>query len=259
MIHTVHATHIGNVRTVNEDLSWVGRIKPGGYTLGIVADGMGGHLAGDTASRLTVETIVADLGGLEPGLSIEACEAALSDAILHANEVVYRKGESDIRFHNMGTTVVAVLLSGIEGVIGHIGDSRAYKVTAQGIQRLTDDHTLVNELLKSGQISEREAVSHPRRNVLTRALGTDAEVKVDLGRLRLNPGEALILCSDGLCNFVAEAEMMRTVLKPGAALDDRAHKLVRMALNSGGDDNITVALFENGRAGQDPATKEWVQ
>lgn len=259
MIHTVHATHIGNVRNVNEDLSWVGRIKPGGYTLGIVADGMGGHLAGDTASRLTVETMVADLSGLEPGLSPEACEAALSDAILHANEVVYRKGESDIRYHNMGTTVVAVLLSGEQGIIAHIGDSRAYKVTSSGIERLTDDHTLVNELLKSGQISEKEASAHPRRNVLTRALGTDAEVKVDLRRIVLKPGEGLVLCSDGLSNFVAEAEMLRTVLKPGAALDDRAHKLVRMALNSGGDDNITVALFENGRVGQDAATKEWVQ
>ncbi|MDO3409380.1 Stp1/IreP family PP2C-type Ser/Thr phosphatase [Saccharibacillus sp. CPCC 101409] len=259
MIHTVHATHIGNVRSVNEDLSWVGRIKPGGYTLGIVADGMGGHLAGDTASRLTVETIVADLGGLEAGLSPEACGAALSDAILHANEVVHRQGESDIRYHNMGTTVVAVLLSGTEGVIAHIGDSRAYKITAEGIERLTDDHTLVNELLKSGQISAKEAGSHPRRNVLTRALGTDAEVKVDLDRLALASGEALILCSDGLSNFVAESEMLRTVLKSGEALEDRAHKLIRMALNSGGDDNITVALFENGRAGQDAATKEWVQ
>lgn len=162
MIRTVHVSHVGRVRPVNEDSVFVSTLEHG-YTLGVVADGMGGHLAGDTASRLAVDTVAADLSSLEPGIPLEGIRAALGDAILHANEVIYQEASSDERLHNMGTTIVAVLLSGSEGYIGHIGDSRAYKVASGQVTRLTDDHTLVNELYKSGQITEDQLETHPRK------------------------------------------------------------------------------------------------
>ncbi|CAM2874549.1 Stp1/IreP family PP2C-type Ser/Thr phosphatase [Paenibacillus taichungensis] len=243
MIKTVHVSHIGRVRSVNEDSSWIRNLDTG-YILGIVADGMGGHLAGDTASRLAVETLVQDLGTLEPGLSHASLSAALSDAILHANEVIFRTASSDDNYHNMGTTVVAALLNDTEGVIGHIGDSRAYKIANKHVIQLTEDHTLVNELFKNGQISKEDVSHHPRRNVLTRALGTDAEVKVDLDTVKLEEGEVLLLCSDGLSNLVSNEQIIQVAGNLELALEDRADRLLQLALLAGGDDNITVALFE---------------
>lgn len=179
MIKTVYLSDVGRVRSVNEDCTWVDRLEQG-YTLGVVADGMGGHQAGDVASSLAVETITRDLAGLPGGLSVRDFGEELRKAILHANEVVFRKASEHEEYRNMGTTVVAVLLAGRDGMVGHIGDSRAYKYRRGEIVQLTDDHSLVNELLKSNQISAEEANVHPHRNVVTRALGTDEQVDVDM-------------------------------------------------------------------------------
>lgn len=251
----VYLSDVGRVRPVNEDSAWVSRLEQG-YTLGIVADGMGGHQAGDTASKLAVETITQDIVSLAPGLSVQACAEALKAAILHANEVVFRKASEHDEYHNMGTTVVAVLLSGREGVVGHIGDSRAYQFRQDDLILLTEDHSLVNELVKSKQISEEEASVHPRRNVLTRALGTDSDVEVDLDHIILETGDILLLCSDGLSNYVSKEEMTLTLGLDDLSLQDRADRLLQLALNAGGDDNITVALLEHQEeAGS--SIKEW--
>ncbi|WP_019639076.1 Stp1/IreP family PP2C-type Ser/Thr phosphatase [Paenibacillus fonticola] len=251
----VYVSDVGRVRPVNEDSAWISRLEQG-YTIGIVADGMGGHQAGDTASQLAVETIVQDMVELAPNLSVQACGEALKQAILHANEVVFRKASEHQEYHNMGTTVVAVLLSGQNGVVGHIGDSRVYQYRQGGLTQLTEDHSLVNELLKNKQISEEEALTHPRRNVLTRALGTDSEVEVDLDQIVLEAGDILLLCSDGLSNHVTREQMMLTLGAGDLSLQDRAQHLLQLALNAGGDDNITVALLENyEEAG--PSIKEW--
>lgn len=172
------------------------------------------------------------------------CQVALSDAILHANEVIFRTASTDDKYHNMGTTVVAALLNDAEGVIGHIGDSRAYKIAGKEVFQLTEDHTLVNELYKNGQISKEDVSHHPRRNVLTRALGTDAEVKVDMDAVRLEEGEVLLLCSDGLSNLVSNEQIIQVAGNLDLPLEDRADRLLQLALLAGGDDNITVALFE---------------
>ncbi|WP_410768181.1 Stp1/IreP family PP2C-type Ser/Thr phosphatase [Fontibacillus sp. BL9] len=255
MIKTVYVSDVGRVRSVNEDSSWVARLEQG-YTLAIVADGMGGHQAGDTASRLAVETIVRDLHDLPPGLTAEACGEKLKQAILHANDVVYREASEHEEYHNMGTTVVAVLLGDQEGMIGHIGDSRVYKFGRGEMVQLTEDHSLVNELLKSKQISEQEAIVHPHRNVVTRALGTDPQVVVDLYPVSLEPGEILLLCSDGLSNYVTLEQMTQTLSSEALELNDRADRLLRLALLAGGDDNITVALLEH--CGEDGSSvKEW--
>ncbi|MFD1885254.1 Stp1/IreP family PP2C-type Ser/Thr phosphatase [Paenibacillus wenxiniae] len=255
MIKTAQLSDKGRVRQVNEDSVWVGNIQ-GEYVLGIVADGMGGHRAGDTASRLAVQTVISDLQGLEAGLSAEACRAALHDAILHANDVVFHVAQTSDDYHNMGTTVVAVLLKGSQGIIGHIGDSRAYLISEEGLRLITQDHSLVNELLKTGQISQEEAASHPRRNVLTRALGTDSEVSVELDHIELSSGEVLLLCSDGLSNMITR-DQIETVALAGIALDERARHLVALALEAGGEDNITVALFEYDQSAQGAHSEGW--
>ncbi|CAM2815547.1 Stp1/IreP family PP2C-type Ser/Thr phosphatase [Paenibacillus sediminis] len=256
MIKAVHVSDVGRVRSKNEDSSWINSLEHG-YTLGIVADGMGGHQAGDIASRLAVETIAADLSSLEAGLSLDACKAALSDAIMHANEVIYTKASQDEQYYNMGTTVVAVLLQGGTGVIGHVGDSRAYKVKREEIIQLTEDHTLVNELLKNGQISQEQADYHPHRNVITRALGTDLEVTIDFDHVALNPGEVLLLCSDGLSNLLSTAQMAQVIALQELSLEAKAERLLQLALHAGGDDNITVALFEVVEETADLGMKGW--
>lgn len=243
MIRSVYVSDVGRVRSVNEDSTKVVHMEQG-YVLGIVADGMGGHQAGDTASQLAVQTIVQDLSSLPVGITLEDCDNALKQAILHANEVVFRKSQEHVEYHNMGTTVVAVLLKGQAGVIGHIGDSRAYLFRQGEVVKLTEDHSLVNELVKSKQITEEEASVHPRRNVLTRALGTDEQVTVDMDPLTMEPGDILLLCSDGLSNYVTTVQMTQTLSSNFLSLDERANGLLQLALNAGGDDNISVALLE---------------
>lgn len=256
MINHIHVSHIGRVRSVNEDSVRV-CYTDSGYTLGIVADGMGGHQAGDKASQLAVDTIFTDLSALEKGMSSEGLRAALSDAILHANDIIHREAANNEKYHNMGTTVVALLLDGCSGWIGHIGDSRAYKVSESKAIQLTEDHTLVNELYKSGQITQAELETHPRRNVLTKALGTDPEVTVDFDPVTLAQGEVLLLCSDGLSNRVSCQHLGQIAGIQEITLAERADRLLQLALLAGGEDNITVALFELNDEVLVASIKEW--
>lgn len=256
MIRTVHASDIGRVRSVNEDSVWIGATRHG-YTLGIIADGMGGHQAGETASRLALETMKSTLDGLLSGLQDDALRDALSAAILNANNTVFKEATGNDEYHNMGTTVVAVLMNGLNGYIGHIGDSRAYLIKDSVAVQLTEDHTLVNELFKNGQITVEEVDNHPRRNVLTRALGTDAEVVVDLAPITLQPGELLLLCSDGLSNFVTKENLGKVAGIHEISLEERADRLLQLALLAGGGDNISVAMLEHHGEAAVPETKEW--
>ncbi|OXM15854.1 Stp1/IreP family PP2C-type Ser/Thr phosphatase [Paenibacillus herberti] len=246
---TVNRSDIGRIRLANEDRSWAG-VTSGGLTLAIVADGMGGHQAGDVASQLAVDAFREAMEPMQAGVSAEEAQQYLRAAIRRANEVVYDMASRNEQYHNMGTTVVAALF--IEEsllLIGHIGDSRAYRISAGAISLLSEDHTLVNELVRSGQISFEEAAHHPRRNVLTRALGTDEEVELDLQVLDWNSGDMLLLCSDGLSGMVSDEEMLE-VARSQASLEEKADRLISMALAAGGDDNITVVLLQSG-AGTD--------
>lgn len=238
-------SNIGSVRQVNEDQSWTGKLSTG-TALAVVADGMGGHQAGDVASRMAVEAFCFAMKSNLPGDGITLPEGKMlmRQAITEANSSVYELSSREERYRHMGTTIVAALLQEANIIIGHVGDSRAYKISEGAMEQLTVDHTLVNELVKSGQLSKDEAVNHPRRNVLTRAIGTDAHVEIDVQAVKWSSCDTLLLCSDGLTNMVSENEIVGAIMNEELELEDKADHLIQLALNGGGDDNITVVLIQ---------------
>lgn len=244
IMRMAYRSDIGRIRLVNEDRAWAETINSE-MVVAIVADGMGGHQAGDVASQLAVDTFREALQGCSASLTLEERKTLIRQAILQANEAVYGMASGNKQYHNMGTTVVAAMLQSGNGVIGHIGDSRAYKWRDGVLTQLTEDHTLVHELVKSGQITPEEAVHHPRRNVLTRALGTDEQVEVDVKGIPWAPDDLLLLCSDGLTTMISEEQISLTLLEEELDLDAKADRLVDLALQAGGDDNITVVLLHH--------------
>lgn len=240
---TANRTDIGRIRLVNEDRAAV-LPEINGYTIAIVADGMGGHQAGDTASQMAIETIAEQLQELPAGIPVEEIEQAVRRAIEQANENIHRYASEREQFHGMGTTVVVTVATIDTLVIGHIGDSRAYLISSDSIEQLTEDHSLVNELVRSGQITKEEADHHPRRNVLTRALGTDPRVEADLYRCSWKTGDIVLICSDGLSSLV-DSRLLFDILRADHDLDGKVNHLIEQALEAGGDDNITVVLIEN--------------
>ena len=241
---------IGKVRSVNEDSSWAERLNDD-LALAIVADGMGGHQAGDVASQMAVDAFreLFQQDVIKHNLSLEECRMLLRQSITRANEAIFEMASRNEQYYNMGTTIVAALLSPGNAIIGHVGDSRAYRIASGRLEQLTEDHTLVNELVKSGQLNAEEAASHPRRNVLTRAVGTDAATDIDIQSVQWSDSDILLLCSDGLTNMVSEELLLETASDEMLALDERAGKLVELALQAGGDDNITVILLQTAGGG----------
>jgi len=224
------ATDVGRVRGHNEDAYLVDD------QLGLVAvaDGMGGHQAGEVASATALEALRAAVTSGE----------GIRDAVTSANEAVYDKSTTDERLHGMGTTLTAATLAtGGTLLLGHVGDSRAYLLHDQKLQRLTTDHSLVEELIQAGELTPEEAEADPRRSMITRALGIEPDVDVDLYPTQLSSGDRLLFCSDGLTGMVSEEEL-RTILTdehdPGAA----AQRLIAAANTAGGIDNITVLVVD---------------
>lgn len=240
---TAVRTDIGRIRQVNEDRAAV-LPERDGLTVAVVADGMGGHQAGDIASQMAIEAIQEELGLLEGTATPDAVESAVRKAIETANERIFHFASDREQYQGMGTTVVVAAASRERLVIGHIGDSRAYLAGKDAFIQLTEDHSLVNELFRSGQITQEEADRHPRRNVLTRALGTETKVESDVHTYGWEAGDIALLCSDGLSGLVDKVELYEN-LRAGGDLDEKAVRLVERALEAGGDDNITVVLIEN--------------
>ncbi len=222
------ATDIGRVREGNED-SYLSD-EP----LFAVADGMGGHKGGEVASQLAVEI-----------LEHESREGtvALGQQLRDANAAVFDRSQSDTSVQGMGTTLTAVVIRDMVASFAHVGDSRAYLLRVGDLRRLTDDHTLVNRMVKSGEISEEEAEVHPHRSVLTRALGTEPDVTVDEFTVTLMDGDRLLLCSDGLTGMATE-EQITAILAAAPDPQDAADRLVRAANRAGGVDNITVVVLD---------------
>jgi len=202
-----------------------------------VADGMGGAQAGEVASRLAASALE---GGDSDGLDGPARVDAL---IQEANRRVYDRASSDPTASGMGTTMTVALVEEMTVAMGHVGDSRAYLVRGDAMEQLTEDHSLVNELLKSGKLSEEEAQVHPQRSVITRAVGTDPDVDVDAFTIVAEEGDIFLICSDGLTDMVEDEEILELVHLHRDDLDKAVKALVAAANRGGGEDNITAVAF----------------
>jgi PPM family protein phosphatase len=225
------ASDTGKKRRRNED-SYV--VAP---PLFAVADGMGGAQAGEVASKLAAAALEDTDSGSSSG------QERVVSLIQEANRRVYARANADPATSGMGTTMTVALVEGQVVTIGHVGDSRAYLVRAGSLEQLTEDHSLVNELLKSGKLSPQEAETHPQRSVITRAVGTDPDVEVDAFTVDALEGDVFLLCSDGLTDMVDDDGILDVVERYPDDLDRVAKSLVSAANRGGGEDNITVIAF----------------
>ena len=205
----------------------------------LVADGMGGHTAGQVASQLAAEAAARAIAALE-GAPATASEK-LRMVVSAANRAIFLAAQRQPEYSGMGTTVVAVLAAGDRCALAHVGDSRAYLVRRGRIRQLTDDHSIVGELLRRQEISLDAAREHPHRHVLTRALGVRESVEPDLAELTPSPGDVFVLCSDGLINHVEDSELAKFVAETDD-LQEACEDLVDLANGRGGEDNVTVVL-----------------
>jgi serine/threonine protein phosphatase PrpC len=205
-----------------------------------VADGMGGAQAGELASSLAAAALRDETSELAGG------EQRVDDLIQEANRRVYQRQSQDASAFGMGTTMTIALVEDGRVAIGHVGDSRAYLIRDRKLEQLTEDHSLVAELVRSGKLSPEEAEGHPQRSVITRVLGTDPDVDVDTFSVETRPGDLFLLCSDGLTSMVDDETILREVERNRSDLAKAAKALVRAANKSGGEDNITVVFFEIG-------------
>lgn len=237
-------TDKGRVRSQNQDSFFVDVFHEDDQAICVVCDGMGGARSGNVASALAVETFSDEVKkSLKPSMGKKYMETIMLEAVRAANDCVYAKSRSGEAFRGMGTTLVGVLVSDGHASIVNVGDSRAYLVTREGIRRVTVDHSVVEDLVSRGDISQAQAKNHPSKNLITRALGTEAKVRCDHFPLDITPESYLLLCSDGLSNMVEDQEMLFEVLHGGDP-STCCRRLIEIANARGGPDNITAALVE---------------
>lgn len=239
MLKTFSITDVGKKRKLNEDAVYTSEMPIGNLpNLFLVADGMGGHNAGDYASLYTVETMVSDIGANQETDPKEI----LKHAIERANSFVYEQAESRPAMSGMGTTVVAAVCLGDELLVANVGDSRLYLIN-ETIKQITVDHSLVEEMVRIGGIDRNTARNHPDKNIITRAVGVKEQVEVDFFRVALMRDDTILLCSDGLSNMV-EDENIRLIVSGQRDVVEKAQELVKAANENGGNDNISVILIE---------------
>ncbi|CAF1808212.1 MULTISPECIES: protein-serine/threonine phosphatase PrpC [Bacillus] len=240
---TALKTDTGKIRQHNEDDAGIFKGKDE-FILAVVADGMGGHLAGDVASKMAVKAMGEKWNEAEtiPTAPSE-CEKWLIEQILSVNSKIYDHAQAHEECQGMGTTIVCALFTGKTVSVAHIGDSRCYLLQDDDFVQVTEDHSLVNELVRTGEISREDAEHHPRKNVLTKALGTDQSVSIDTCSFDIEPGDKLLLCSDGLTNKVEGTEL-KDILQSDSAPQEKVNLLVDKANQNGGEDNITAVLLE---------------
>jgi len=205
-----------------------------------IADGMGGAQAGEVASRLAAAAVREPV----PRALAAGGEERIFELIQEANRRVYDRSNTDPNTSGMGTTMTVALVEDANVAFGHVGDSRAYLIRDGRMEQLTEDHSLVNELMKSGKLSREEAQTHPQKSVITRAVGTDPDVDVDTFTVPVQTGDLFLLCSDGLTDVVSEDEILDLVERNRQDIDRALRALVKEANRGGGEDNITVVAFE---------------
>ena len=252
-IHYAAASDTGRVRKNNED-AFIANPALGIFA---VADGMGGHASGEVASRMAVESLLDSLARASRERDapiVEDRTAVLSspanilvNAFRLANQRVYKSSLEEEEYKGMGTTLVAVYFSESSSIVAHVGDSRLYQIRGQAIEQVTADHSLVWEQYKQGLIAKAALSSSPYKNIVTRALGLQPTVDVEVQELVTLPGDSLILCSDGLSDLVLDEEMLKVCHEASGDLNRACSELTRLASQRGGKDNITVLLIQIGQ------------
>lgn len=239
-METYSLTDIGVTREMNQDYFFTSEEPVGNLpNLFIVADGMGGHNAGEFASRYTVETIVKTVSESEKKDAVSILEEAISSA----NSYLLEHARENEGMAGMGTTIVAATVKGSELSVANVGDSRLY-IAGKEMRQITKDHSLVQEMVRMGELDAEKAKSHPDKNIITRAIGAQENVKVDFFEVALKPGEKVMMCTDGLTNMLEDTELFAIISEPGKNLAEKVEKMVNMANQNGGKDNITVVVFQ---------------
>ncbi|HIZ06948.1 MAG TPA: Stp1/IreP family PP2C-type Ser/Thr phosphatase [Candidatus Eubacterium avistercoris] len=239
-METYSLTDIGVTREMNQDYFFTSEEPVGNLpNLFIVADGMGGHNAGEFASRYTVETIVKTVSESEKKDAVSILEEAISSA----NSYLLEHARENEGMAGMGTTIVAATVKGSELSVANVGDSRLY-IAGKEMRQITKDHSLVQEMVRMGELDAEKAKSHPDKNIITRAIGAQENVKVDFFEVALKPGEKVMMCTDGLTNMLEDTELFAILSEPGKNLAEKVEKMVNMANQNGGKDNITVVVFQ---------------
>ncbi|SJZ96161.1 protein phosphatase [Pilibacter termitis] len=232
---------IGRKRSSNQDFVAT-FVNKANATLALLADGMGGHKAGDVASKLTVE-MLGSRWCETTFASPHEVEQWFTHQLQNINEEIYQKGQQEEKLFGMGTTIEAVAIFYGSFTLAHIGDSRAYVVRDGQMLQITEDHSLVNELVKSGELTVEEAKHHPRKNIITRTIGMPGVVQVDVTNQHIEADDILLLASDGLTDMVEDDEIL-SILEEKQSVKETAEKLIHRANENGGADNITVLLIK---------------
>ena len=234
-------TDTGSVRKQNQDYYDIVRLGPQQLLL-VVCDGMGGAKSGNVASRLATEVFVGEIRRtVRDGMGPREIGMIMREAVALANVTVFEQSTMSADFEGMGTTLVAAFLLPSSVVVANVGDSRAYLMDGQGIRFVTVDHSLVELMVRRGELTREQAKNYPGKNVITRAVGTDAVVECDIYRMELKPGNVLVLCSDGLSNLMADQEILFEVVH-GVQKEQCCQRLLEIAKSRGAPDNVTVIV-----------------
>ena len=240
MIKSYAITDIGRKRQLNQDFIYLSETPIGNLpNVFIVADGMGGHNAGDYASRYAVETVVEEIGASFEKNPVKI----MGRAIDKANAMIRQRAREDVSLNGMGTTMVIATCMGRYLEVANVGDSRLYVVHENRIEQVTQDHSLVEEMVRMGGIDRASARNHPDKNIITRAIGARDYIEADFFNLELQTGDMILLCSDGLTNMI-EDDVIYRILTNGRSLKNRVEELVETANQNGGKDNISVIVIE---------------
>lgn len=237
-------TDKGLIRKQNQDTYSSYCDEERGVALFLVCDGMGGAKAGNIASAMASECFFSEVKkGLDGKYSVIRLTAVLQNAAALANRIVYEASLKNEEYNGMGTTLVTALVAGGNTLVANIGDSRAYQISNGTITQITRDHSVVEDLIARGDLTREESRRHPRKNLITRALGTGEDVEADVFTPEVLPGDYILLCSDGLTNIVEDGEILYEVLH-GGSIDGCCERLLKTAMDRGAPDNITVVIFK---------------
>lgn len=242
-MRSVVRTDRGKVRAHNEDYAGVS-VYHADVLLAVVCDGMGGHAAGDVASRMAGELLQKAWEEADAITTSGEAEQWFRTNIQKVNDQIFSLSSRDESLKGMGTTIVSAICTEKFATIANVGDSRCYIINPDGLKQITDDHSLVNELVKIGELTKEDAENHPRKNVLLRALGTELSVEVDTLTIPFEKNDYLLLCSDGLTNQLSDEEIEK-IIRSDHGLEEKADQMVDLANQYGGDDNISLILIHN--------------